>query len=124
MTYTNLIGRVNINGFKRKIYTLWPDPDLADEIEEVLNENDLSLDKLITCCSRKKQDILSAMGAVLAMNDLNQKIIQCGCGEIMSFNKEIYSKYSSIYGDDKILCKRCDPNFIQKITNIANIISQ
>ena len=100
---------------KEKICTLWPDPNLADEIEEVLTENDLSLNKLITCCSRKKQNILSAMGAVLAMKDLDQKIIQCECGEIMSFNKEIYSKYLSIYGDDKILCKRCDPNFIQKM---------
>ena len=99
---------------KEKINTLWPNPDIADEIEKVLNENDLSLDKLITCCSRKKQNVLSVMGAVLAMNDLEQKIIQCECGEIMFFNEEIYSKNPSTYGDDKILCKRCDPNFTRK----------
>ncbi len=103
---------------KEKIKAIWKDPKLVDEIETVLNKNNLSLDKLIACCSKKKQSILSAMGSVLAMNDFDNIIIQCECGEVMSFNKEIYSKIISFYGDEKILCRRCDPNFIQKLETI------
>lgn len=103
---------------KEKIKAIWKDPKLADQIETVLNKNNLSLDKLIACCSKKKQNILFAMGAILAMNDFDNIIIQCECGEVMSFNKEIYPKIISFYGDEKILCKRCDPNFIQKMETI------
>lgn len=101
-----------------KIKAIWKDKTLAEDIRLVLTENNLSLEKLISCCSRKGQNIMEAMGAVLAMNDLNLVILQCKCGEIISFDDKTYGKYIEEYGKN-ILCKRCDPAFIQKMQSLS-----
>lgn len=101
-----------------KIKAIWKDENLAEDIKLVLIENNLSLEKLISCCSRKGQNITEAMGAVLAMNDSNFVILQCQCGEIVSFNDKTYGKYIEEYGE-KILCKRCDPAFMQKMQSLS-----
>lgn len=101
-----------------KIKSIWKDEKEATDIILVLDKNNLSFDKLTSCCCKKGQNILEAMGAVLAMHDLGQKIIQCQCGEVMSFSDEIHNRYLKTYGNN-VLCKRCDSEFMQKMQALS-----
>lgn len=56
-----------------KIIEIWGNTPLAKEIIQVLDDNEIDIYKLIDCCERKRQSILTAMGAVLQMNDQDLK---------------------------------------------------
>jgi hypothetical protein len=80
----------------------------------------LDLLKLIGCCDRKGQSILTAAGYVLAMNDNGSILVQCECGEVMGFPPEIYKELAKLCDEGKIQCKPCDPRHAEKLMIAAN----
>lgn len=100
---------------RKKIREIWGDTKQSKEIEDVFRRRTLDLFKLIQCCEKKGQSILTAVGYVLAMHDSNDVLVQCECGEIMGFQNDMYKELAKLYRNGKIECKRCDPRHFEKI---------
>jgi hypothetical protein len=107
---------------QRKIREIWGDTKEAKDIEKVFRENDLDLFKLMECCDRKGQSILTAAGYVLAMKDRGDVLVQCECGEVMGLPAQMYKELAKLYDKGKIQCKRCDPRHAEKLMKAANQI--
>ncbi len=94
------------------------DSQIIFEIYRVFKKYSLDLIKLIGCCERKNENIYWAIGSVLSMDKSGQSIIQCDCGEIMSFDPDLYEKFKTTYPNDAKKCKLCDAEHDEKIKNV------
>lgn len=104
---------------KRQIRKIWGDTKQSKEIEEVFRRRNLDLFKLIQCCEKKSQSILTAVGYVLGMHDSGYVLVQCECGEVMGFSNDMYKELAKLYHNGKIECKRCDPRHFEKVTEVT-----
>jgi hypothetical protein len=54
------------------------------------------------------------------MQDLHDVLVQCACGEGMGFSSDLYDVFMKFYGNEKIKCKRCDPQYMEKLAKATS----
>lgn len=91
---------------------------MGDSILDFISKWDIDLQKLIRRLNEKGQNIFSGVGIALGLNDINEHVSQCSCGEIVACSNELFESLRKEYPDGMIKCKYCDPEVHDKISNI------